>query len=287
VENQQVQSKQSILKDKVILIVDDYKINTELISMIVADTGATSLSASNGSECIDIINKSHVDIILMDNNMPVMNGIEATKVIRSLPQGKKIIIIGITGHVDDKEKDCCLHAGMNTVVDKLTLNNDNLTEIAELFLKYPSCSEENIENCSVFSNASNRNAIEKSDCKEIMNFDKALKEFEGDKELLVSLIESFNTNIQLQLIEMRKSLVCADFESIQRESHGIKGGAANLCAMPLSNAAKSLEIACKHREEKETITNLFNDLASTVSSFGEFVQREILNKKFRTSHEIF
>ncbi len=262
------------LKDKVILIVDDYVINTEMISLLVSDTGATPLTASNGRECVNIICKQSVDMIFMDQHMPVMDGLQATREIRSLPEGKNIPIIGISASEDDHERGQCLQAGMNMVVNKLTLNFEKISEIAELMIGNPN---------SIAENPANHNfQSEHLDCEkpdfdgEEMNYVKALMEFENDDDLVHSLMEEFLKNTRAQVKSMKDSFENGDFGSIQRESHGIKGGAANLCAMPLSNAAKALEMACKKHETPDTIFKLLNDLNKAVESFGSYVKKKLL-----------
>jgi two-component system, sensor histidine kinase and response regulator len=262
----------SLLQNKIILIVDDYQINTELLSLFVEEAGAIPLTASNGKECIETITKQHVDMILMDSNMPVMNGIEATKAIRLLPQGKDVVIIGISGSDEGKDDEVCLQAGMNLTAAKLLLNCEKLNEIAELFFgsaphstKLHEAVESTVKQLSSEIADSNTAPL-------ILNYDKALKEFEGDKELLNTLIVDFNRIIHSQLILMQQALGNSDFETIQRESHGIKGGAANLCALPLSNAAKLLETACKQHSEKENIKQLLDKMSCELKSFDLFTK---------------
>jgi len=261
------------LKDRVILIVDDYVINTEMISLLVSDTGATPLTASNGRECVDIISKQQVDMVFMDQHMPVMDGLQATREIRSLPKGKNIPIIGISASEDDYERDQCIQAGMNMVVNKLTLNFEKIAEIAELMICNPSCiSEASIDRIYGKDHVEFETALFDED---IMDYVKALLEFENDTELVHSLMEDFLKNTRAQLNNMKKSFENKDFESIQRESHGIKGGAANLCAMPLSNAAKALEVACKKHQNSDTIFQLLNELNRAVEVFGNYVAKKL------------
>jgi two-component system, sensor histidine kinase and response regulator len=262
----------SILKDKIILIVDDYRINTELLSLLVSDAGAISLTASNGKECIEIIKKQKVDMVLMDNHMPVMDGIEATTAIRTLPQGKDIVIIGITGSDDRREIDVCLKAGMDLVCDKLTLNAKKLSEIAGQFIGNPNNSTEQNSTPKFVIDQSNSEIKNNNINCTIMDYEKALREFENDNDLLVSLIEDFNRIIHSQLVVMRQALDRSDFECIRNESHGIKGGAASLCALPLSDAAKSIEIACKQHAEKQLVSGLLDDLAYVLDSFDKFTK---------------
>jgi two-component system sensor histidine kinase/response regulator len=262
----------SPLKNKVLLIVDDYEVNTKLLSLFVSDAGAIPLTASNGKQCIEIVKQQHVDMILMDSNMPVMNGIDATRAIRALPQGKNIVIIGISGEEGIEESDLCLQAGMDLISAKLTLSDEKLIEMAIHFFGDPTDPPESL---------STTNSLIKQPCTEsndfnidqpVMDYEKALKEFENDNNLLISLIENFNGIIHSQLILMQQALGIFDLECIQRESHGIKGGAANLRALPLSIAANSLETACKQHAKKEIISELLVNLAFAMNSFDKFVK---------------
>ncbi|HAJ79929.1 MAG TPA: hypothetical protein DCO75_09165 [Fibrobacteres bacterium] len=265
--------EKSILKDKVILIVDDVKINTEMLSLFVINAGAIPVTASDGPKSIEIVKKQHIDLILMDSNMPVMNGIEATKAIRALPQGENIIIVGIPGDDEKKDIDACLLAGMNMVTAKLALNQSRLNEIAEL-LYNNSGSRENLQSQTqeIHGAKTNCNGTDFP----TINYEKAIKEFENDKDLVDSLIVDFNKNIHSQHSAIKQALGKPDFEFIRMEAHSMKGGAANICAMPLSNAAKDLEASCKQTEpEKEKVSMLIDKLAGEIEEFDVFVNKNI------------
>ena len=264
----------SLLKDKVVLIADDYSICLELLSLSVVDAGATPLTASDGSQCIEIVKKHHVDMILMDRCMPVMDGIEATKAIRVLPQGKDIVIIGITVSDDENEKMDCIQAGMNLIYPKLTLNTEALVTISAQFFGSGNTSTHSLATPPIESaqSVSQSNNIKAYDDPVIIDYDKTLSEFGNDSELLDTLIEKFNTIIHSQLSLMLQALRNEDFECIRTESHSIKGGAANLFALPLSNAAQSLELACKKHASKETIADLVDNLTAELHSFDTFVK---------------
>jgi CheY-like chemotaxis protein len=260
----------SILKNKYILIVDDYAVNTELLSLFVTDAGANPLTASNGLECIEIVKKQPIDMILMDSNMPVMNGLDTTRELRLLPQGKNLIIVGISGNDNEDDERACLDAGMNCVVAKLTLNERKLIALASSLLQTPDTSTEDEPNQT--------STLQNQPCgitpNQIMDYQKALSEFENDTELLNSLIIEFNQITHSSAQSIKKALCSSDYEFIQQESHGIKGGAANLCAMPLSDAAKALENACRTNALPTEIEKLFDSFLIELSQFNVFVNKQ-------------
>jgi two-component system chemotaxis sensor kinase CheA len=119
-----------ILKNKRVLIVDDYCANKELFSIFVENAGGIVFGANNGKECLKIIEKELIDLVLMDKNMPEMNGVEAAKEIRKMHSGKDVIIIGITGSDDKADIDECLEAGMDIALAKTSCSFQKIIEIA-------------------------------------------------------------------------------------------------------------------------------------------------------------
>ena len=83
-----------------ILIVDDYMVNRIILKEIIEDTGYVVFEATNGKEALDLLQDNKIDLILMDIEMPVMNGFEATKAIKNDKNQliKRIKVIGITAH---------------------------------------------------------------------------------------------------------------------------------------------------------------------------------------------
>lgn len=262
----------SLLKNKNILIVDDYAVNTELLSLFVDDAGANPITASNGLECIEIVKKQQIDMILMDSNMPVMNGLDTTRELRLLPQGKDLIIVGISGNDNENDEKMCLDAGMNCVVPKLTLNGTKLIKLAESLLHSPetSAATESHQTLTQHNETTGNSTPDQT-----MDYKKALREFENDKELLNSLIVEFNKISHCSAQSMKQALETSDYAHVQKESHGIKGGAANLCAMPLSDAAKALENACRANVQPEEIAKLFDIFMITLAQFDTFVNIQL------------
>jgi len=102
------------------LIVDDIFVNRLLLKEIVKDLCGEIKEASNGKEAIDIIEQGNVDIVLMDIEMPVMNGVETTKFIRKeMPFPKNMLpIIALTAHNPDDFFDSYHSAGFNHLLTK-------------------------------------------------------------------------------------------------------------------------------------------------------------------------
>ena len=116
---------------------EDNELNAEIAKTLLEMYGATITIASNGKEAISLFEKSQehtFQIILMDVNMPIMNGYEATKQIRSLPRedAAKIPILALTANAFDEDKRNALAAGMNGHIAKPININVLMKEIKEI-----------------------------------------------------------------------------------------------------------------------------------------------------------
>ena len=101
------------------LVVDDNQINRELAGAILVKNGFAVEGATNGAEALEAVLQQDFDVILLDGNMPVMDGLEAARRIRALPTGKgKVPIIGLTGRTEEGDREAGLLAGMNDYLVK-------------------------------------------------------------------------------------------------------------------------------------------------------------------------
>lgn len=117
---------------KKLLVVDDEELNWIFIRDLLTPTQAKLIWAKNGKEAVDIYQYDpNIDLILMDFRMPVMNGFEATKTIRSFDS--EIPIIALTAYAHEEEKDLILHAGCNAFLSK-PVSNDQLFKTVNHFL---------------------------------------------------------------------------------------------------------------------------------------------------------
>jgi signal transduction histidine kinase/DNA-binding response OmpR family regulator len=125
-------------RDKNLLIVEDMKINREILINILEDTGISMESAVNGLEAVEMYrrNSGKYDLILMDIQMPEMNGLDATRAIRTsgVPHAREVSIVAMTANAFKEDIEACLAAGMNDHIAK-PVNMDKLLDKLSLYLK--------------------------------------------------------------------------------------------------------------------------------------------------------
>ncbi|MCF6310306.1 MAG: nitrate- and nitrite sensing domain-containing protein [Sulfurimonas sp.] len=115
-----------------ILVVEDNKTNQMLFSALLDDLGIEYTIVNNGLEAVEAVKDSKYDLVLMDENMPIMNGTEATKIIRTLDVGKNIPIIAVTANALKGDKKIFIDSGMNDYISKPI----NAVELEEMIKKY-------------------------------------------------------------------------------------------------------------------------------------------------------
>ncbi len=101
------------------LIVEDNAVNQMVLKGMLKKQGFEVFTAENGAKALEIIEKQRVDCILMDCQMPIMDGFEATERIRSLEtHNGQVPIIAVTANAMSQDKERCLHVGMNDYLSK-------------------------------------------------------------------------------------------------------------------------------------------------------------------------
>ena len=105
-------------EDLTILVVEDYEDTSLAMRLALEDRGYRILEASDGAAAVELATRERPDIILMDLSLPVMDGLEATKRIRSNPEMKETVVVAVTAHSDPDHRTRALAAGCNAFVTK-------------------------------------------------------------------------------------------------------------------------------------------------------------------------
>jgi HPt (histidine-containing phosphotransfer) domain-containing protein len=173
----------------------------------------------------------------------------------------------MTATVYKKDRKKCLRVGMNDIISK-PIRKQQFLQIVYDWLK-SSYSRSPVDQEPSAKSGFYNSAGEKNPSIPI-NYPEALVEFEGDKRLLNKVIQDFLSRVESQLELIKKSLSKGELETIRAHVHGIKGGAANLIALPLAAIAGKLEKAARDGKTAET-RKLINRLGSEFNRLKEFI----------------
>ena len=128
-ESNVVELTKDFLKGKKIVVADDNDHNRLVASIILQNYGAETVEATNGQEALEAAENNRADLILMDIQMPVLDGYEATKILRE--KGDKIPVIAVTANAIKGENDKCIEAGMNDYISKPFNEEDFLNMVGK------------------------------------------------------------------------------------------------------------------------------------------------------------
>ncbi len=226
-----------------VLLVEDYETNQMLATRQLENAGFHVTLASDGQKAVDLFSQNIFDIILMDIQMPKMDGYKACSLIRKLEAGtRRTPIIAMTAHAMKGYKQQCLDAGMDDYLTKPLKKEILLSTVG----KWVQNTLKLNNLLPSFDTGFDNNIIARDD--EPMDFEKGVNEFDGDKEFFLEVFDGFLNKVEEQISVIGAAIDNDDFTTIKNECHAIKGGAANLTAMPLSKCAFELEIM--GREER-------------------------------------
>ncbi|HEX3913420.1 MAG TPA: PAS domain-containing protein [Steroidobacteraceae bacterium] len=205
-----------------ILLVEDNPVNQRVAQRTLQNLAAEVTIANNGAEALERIAESIFDAVLMDCQMPVMDGFTATRRIRELEinrGGKRLPIIALTANVMSEDRENCLAAGMDAHLGK-PIEPAQVIEALSRFLKAPTAAP-----------PVDRNAL-----RELTG---------GDLEFERELAETFVSSGDQCLAEIMAALEVSDFDTVRKRAHSLKGASANIHARDLSQVASSLENAVR------------------------------------------
>ncbi|MEE8416223.1 MAG: response regulator, partial [Desulfobacterales bacterium] len=242
-----------------ILLVEDYPTNRHIAQQYLNRGGYQVDTAENGQMALEAFKRKQYDLILMDIQMPVMDGYEATEAIRGLEAQLGRIgtensnrkpgqtpIIAMTAHAMKGYREKCLAAGMDDYISK-PIQRDTLLALVGRWAKANSNLEiqPDQEGARPLASAKAGKIADLDDPAHKdnppMDFNRAVQEFEGDKELVLDLLNEFLENVKDQIETIRRGISVGDAEIVRKEAHSIKGGSANLTAHDLSNVSFELE----------------------------------------------
>ena len=231
-----------------VLLVEDNELNREVAAGLLEGAPVTVSEADNGEVAIRMLNESKYDMVLMDMQMPVMDGLAATHAIRQNSQFKDLPIIAMTANAMAGDRERCLKAGMNDHLAK-PIDPDKLFDALLRWIPARTAAP----NVTVAPAVTEQRPPADSAPLEIPGIDTqtALKRTGGNRQRYVSLLQRFADSQVGAVGEIRAALKAQDSATAQRIAHSLKGAAANLGANALATAAGSAEVAIKTQSEVE------------------------------------
>jgi len=219
-----------------ILLVEDNDINRQIATELLEAAGAQVHSAVNGRDAVDLLSAATplaVDVVLMDLQMPEMDGFQATATLRADRRFAALPIIAMTAHATLEERQRCLAAGMNDHVAK-PIDPDNLFETVGRFYRRPDGTQ--LEAIPAVPGTAVGGAAST-----LLDRRAGLARVAGNETLYRKLLHQFLDQQAPAVARIRAAIADGDGSLAERLAHTLKGVAGNIGAMPVHAAAATLE----------------------------------------------
>lgn len=272
VEDKKLKTKSSIPSNTKILIVDDVEFNRKLLVSILKKYHVIYTEASNGKEAIDEIKRNNYDVILMDARMPELNGLEATKKIRILPNltKRQIPIIALTAAVTEKDRREYFNAGMNGFLAKPFKEHELLSEINKV-----------LETKEIVINTTRQDeqkqTLENMVTKKI-NLTELRSISDGDQKFYSDMLQTFLDTTTKGLSDMQTALATKNWKMIAEFAHKISSPCHHLSAQVLYSYLKEIETKCRNNEQLDTIEKLITIAEQEFKLVANEVKNELKNQ---------
>jgi PAS domain S-box-containing protein len=215
-----------------ILVAEDHPVNQLVAQELLTRMGHLVTLVSNGKDAVEAYKGQAFDVVLMDIQMPVMDGIEATAEIRSMEAalGIHTPIVAMTAHALEGHKELCLTSGMDAYIAK-PIRAVSLAEILRPFMGGGNVRRES----SV--------KTEEAATPDIAGFDRAklLNECMGDERLMQRLLVKFLETVPGLMRQIERAVDQCDGEALRGFAHTLKGASASICAQTVSELSRKLE----------------------------------------------
>lgn len=256
-----IQTRQSGQEDSAtVLIVEDDEYGQILVSKMLTKIGVNVLSARNGFEAVDMSTKERPDIVLMDCQMPGMDGYEATERIRTYEKEnglQPLPIIAMTANTLPQDQDRCFQVGMDDFLGKPVTIKILTAKIEEWLDKKQPASGADSE-----QREHHEDSIDMEDLHLDTRMLEELKEVMQDE--FQKILFTYLRDSPKRLKAMRNAITARDYKALYEAAHGLKSTSASLGANNLSEYAKQLEYMGRKEDIKEA-ANVFNH---AVKEFG-------------------
>lgn len=271
------------LKGVRILVAEDNLTNQEIAKAILAGAGIVVEIANNGEEAVEAVKKGHFDAVLMDIQMPRMDGYEATKAIRQDPEVKSIPIIAMTAHAMKGDEEMCLNSGMDAYLSK-PIRQDRL--FSTLFKAIKPEEKQKRPDIKPKPLRQDKDADDRTVKTDVLppklpgiNIQNALNALKIDSDVFKRILVGFLQNNKDAISNIRDAFVIRDWESLTHMSHSLKGSAGNIGAEELHEAALNLETASKKGEKYPPDSELVDKMETALNQVLESLQSLIKTRK--------
>ena len=250
-----------------VLVVDDIESNRYLFKEILKNAGVEVITAENGLEAIETARNEIPDLIIMDNRMPVMDGIDATRAIRKISCLRNIPIIAISADAIEDDKEHFLNAGINDYITK-PININHFLSVLQKWLKP-------LNEATDVTELQETNNLEDENCNFLIEIDgvdinEGAQRLCGNKKLYIKMLIKFCHDNEKLILQIEQAIKAKEYDVSLNLLHGLKGASGNLSIISVYNAIVELETKIKQGIPYDYV-KLFDNLADNFKKVSDGV----------------
>ncbi|MEN7549941.1 PAS domain S-box protein [Rapidithrix thailandica] len=259
-----------VLQNLKILLVEDNELNRMVAENSLTYYGCKIQEAENGLVAIDRVKKNKYDVILMDLQMPGMDGIEATKVIR---KDLKITtpIIALTANAFQKEIDYCMQSGMNGYVTKPFEESKLLGSILKAFRASQASSMKVTKN--TLNNAKTMSS------ERLYDLSKLIEASRGNEEFVKKMVALFIEQIPPSLLQIKEAYQQKDLATVHKITHRIKPSIINMGIHSIVNEVREIELMAKEERDVLKLATMLNFLDEVLNKVLKQLKQDNFESK--------
>lgn len=236
-----------------ILLAEDHPVNQDIVGRMLEKLGCDVVLAENGQIALDVLETTEFDLVLMDCDMPTLDGIEATRRLRDREKtssgNKHLTVVALTANALGGDRDRCLAAGMDDYLTK-PINMDQLSDALVQWLpeRVTTASAANsqeqsttagVEN-SDYESAEQITALDMATIEGLLAMDEP-----GADSFLLELIAKFSENWPQDFAVLSAAIEQAEVEAVRKAAHRLKSASASLGAVELAGLCSAIESAAR------------------------------------------
>jgi CheY-like chemotaxis protein/nitrogen-specific signal transduction histidine kinase/HPt (histidine-containing phosphotransfer) domain-containing protein len=221
-----------------ILLAEDNRTNQTVATRMLQKMGHSTVVAGNGNEALLLLTKRRFDLILMDIQMPEMDGLTATRKIRESERETQLHlpIIAMTAHAMKGDRERCIEAGMDGYVSKPISSK----EVAEAIASILRLQGESTPAISLEAKQADA-TLPTAPSRIVWNMGETLERLGGDEKLFHEVIEIFLDDVPKHMAGLRRAIAAGDAEAVEGAAHTLKGELGYLGISEVSQKARELE----------------------------------------------
>jgi PAS domain S-box-containing protein len=259
-----------------ILLTEDNLVNQKVALKQLQSLGYSADVAGNGKEALQLLEKIPYDLILMDCQMPVLDGLETTKEIHRWQEsrfasGRRPVVIAMTANAMKEDQQMCLDAGMDDYLSKPVMKE----KLAVAIERWGSLIFKAKETAAL------EQTVSTTDVGSVnlqIDWERLHQLSENNPEFELELLQIFIEDIQPRIELIKIAIATHDFEEVSLQTHQIKGASANMGVTTMYLAAERLE-QLAHQQERRGSTNFILDLEEFVKRIQDFLRCKDSNAK--------